>query len=364
MNNSQQRQFMALAIRLAKKGLYTTDPNPRVGCVIVKDNQIVGKGWHKRAGDGHAEKNALHQAGEKAVGASVYVTLEPCCHHGKTPPCSDALINAKVASVTAAMLDPNPLVSGKGLQQLAAAGIKTSHGLLQAEAEQLNPGFLMRMRNQRPFIRSKIAMSLDGRTAMANGESKWITGVDARRDVHRIRARSSAILTGINTVLADDPSLNARLENTECIQPIRVILDTQLRTPVDAKLLSLDGEILIFSVNDDSTRIKQLEEAGAEVILQKSVANKLDLHQVIALLNERQINELMIEAGAGVNGAFLEAELIDELLIYMAPQIFGDKARGLFALPAVKSMKDKYSVNISDVRAIGIDWRINANVSY
>lgn len=359
---------MGLALRLAAKGMYTTDPNPRVGCVIIKNGEIIGQGWHQRAGAPHAEINALQQAGNEAQGATVYVTLEPCSHFGKTPPCADALVKAKVSRVVAAMQDPNPLVAGKGLQVLANAGIETQNGVLQAQAEALNPGFIKRMRDKRPFVRCKLAMSLDGRTAMASGESKWITGEDARRDVHKLRARSSAILTGINTVLADDPSLTARLENsTQCaadaiVQPARVVVDSQLRLPPEAKLLSLPGRTIVATVSRDEAKWQALQQRGAEVVLLPDNAGRVDLVKLLRILAEKDINELMVEAGATLNGELLKAKLIDELVIYMAPIVMGDAARGLFTLPGLETMQDRVNLEITDCRAVGGDWRITALV--
>lgn len=358
-------QYMSLALRLASKGLYTTDPNPRVGCVIVKHQQVVGQGWHRQAGGPHAEIHALQEAGNNAEGATVYVTLEPCSHYGKTPPCAEALINAKVSRVVAAMRDPNPLVAGEGLQKLQAAGIQTQTGVLQHQAEALNSGFVMRMQHKRPYMRCKLAMSMDGRTAMASGESQWITDQAARRDVHHWRARSSAILTGINTVLADDPSLNARLDNLsddEVVQPVRVVVDSQLRMPVEAKMLSLPGQTIIATVNGDEDKIRQLQNRGAEVLRVEQNAGRVDLHALLHRLAENQINEIMVEAGPTLNGELLQQKLVDELIVYMAPLIMGDAAKGLFTLPGLEKMQDRIDLTINDIRAVGRDWRINAFV--
>lgn len=359
-------RYMSMALRLAAKGVYTTDPNPRVGCVIVRNRQIVGQGWHERSGGPHAEIHALRQAGNKAQGATVYVTLEPCSHQGKTPPCADALIEAKVSRVVAAMQDPNPLVAGEGLKRLTAAGIHAENGVLQHQAEVLNPGFIKRMRQQQPFVRCKLAMSMDGRTAMASGESKWITGEDARRDVHRLRARSSALLTGINTVLADDPSLNARLDNVnddDILQPIRVVVDSRLRLPLEAKMLSLAGNTIIATVERDEQKIEQLRQRGADVVVVKEKAGRVDLHDLMAILAQRQINEVMVEAGPTLNGELLQQNLVDELIIYMAPCIMGDVARGLFSLIGMEKMQDRIELTINDIRAVGRDWRISASVN-
>jgi diaminohydroxyphosphoribosylaminopyrimidine deaminase/5-amino-6-(5-phosphoribosylamino)uracil reductase len=358
-------RYMSMALRLAAKGLYTTNPNPRVGCVIVKHQQIVGQGWHKRAGGPHAEIHALQQAADNAQGATVYVTLEPCSHHGKTPPCADALINAKVSRVVAAMRDPNPLVAGEGLQKLASAGIQTQTGVLQHQAEALNPGFIMRMQHQRPFMRCKLAMSMDGRTAMANGKSQWITGQDARRDVHHWRARSSAMLTGINTVLADDPSLNARLENLsddDLVQPVRVVVDSGLRISPEAKMLSLPGKTIIATANRDETKIQQLQKHGAEIIVLDQKDGRVDLQALMRKLAEQQVNEVMVEAGPTLNGELLQQNLVDELIVYMAPVIMGDAAKGLFTLPGLETMQDRIDLHINDIRAVGRDWRISAVV--
>jgi diaminohydroxyphosphoribosylaminopyrimidine deaminase/5-amino-6-(5-phosphoribosylamino)uracil reductase len=360
--NADDHRYMSRAVRLAVKGLYTTDPNPRVGCVIVKNGQIIGEGWHQWAGKPHAEIHALLQAGDNAEGSTVYVSLEPCSHHGKTPPCADALIKAKVARVVAAMQDPNPLVVGKGLQKLADAGIQVQSGILQPQAEALNPGFIKRMRHKKPLVRCKLAMSIDGRTALANGESQWITGTEARRDVHHLRARSSAILTGINTVLADDPSLNVRLESPDVLQPIRVVVDSQLRMPLDAKMLSLPGTTLIATVNNDEQKIAQLQKRGAEVIVMDHRDGKVGLDVLLQHLADRQVNEIMVEAGPVLNGALLQQQLVDELVIYMAPCLLGDSAKGLFTLPGLQKMADRVELSINDVRAVGNDWRISAHI--
>lgn len=357
--------YMSHALQLAERGLYTTDPNPRVGCVLVKNGSVVGEGWHVRAGEAHAEINALAQAGAAARAATAYVTLEPCCHHGRTPPCSDALIKAGVTRVVAAMVDPNPQVAGQGLAQLQAAGIAIAHGVLAAQAEALNPGFVMRMRKGRPFVRAKLAMSLDGRTAMASGESKWITGEAARADVQRLRARSGAIITGIGTVLADDPSLTVRLEGEGAEhprQPLRVVLDPHLSLPPTARLLALPGRTLVFTAVNDAAPREQLLRAGAEVVRIASLEDALDLHAMLEILAREQINEALLETGAILSGAMLRAGLIDELVIYMAPHLMGDGARGLFHLPGLIEMKDRVALDITDIRAVGKDWRITCKL--
>ncbi|TAM44788.1 MAG: bifunctional diaminohydroxyphosphoribosylaminopyrimidine deaminase/5-amino-6-(5-phosphoribosylamino)uracil reductase RibD [Gammaproteobacteria bacterium] len=349
---------MARALELARRGLFTTDPNPRVGSVIVKDGNVVGEGFHARAGEPHAEIHALRATGEQARGATVYLTLEPCCHHGKTPPCSDALIAAGVGRVIAAMQDPNPRVAGKGFAALNAAGIGTASGLMQAEAEALNPGFSQRMKTGRPYVRVKLAASLDGRTAVANGESKWITGEAARADVQRLRARSSAILTGVGTVLADDPSLNVRAFDIGR-QPLRVVVDSKLRTPPQAKMLSLPGSTLLVTAANDAARAEKLLATGAE-ILQLGMDGRVDLNALLAALASREVNEVLVEAGATLSGAFLEAGLVDELVLYYAPTLLGDKGRGMFRLDGIAKMTDRVALEIKDIRAIGQDWRVIA----
>jgi diaminohydroxyphosphoribosylaminopyrimidine deaminase/5-amino-6-(5-phosphoribosylamino)uracil reductase len=365
MNPASDHKYMGRALELAARGRYTTDPNPRVGCVLVRNGEVVGEGWHVRAGGPHAEINALRAAGERAAGATAYVTLEPCCHHGRTPPCTEALIAAGVRRVVAAMDDPNPRVGGAGLQTLQAAGIEVCSGVLAAEAEQLNPGFVMRMRQGRPWVRCKLAMSLDGRTAMASGESQWITGEDARRDVHRWRALSSAIMTGVGTVLADDPSLTVRLGEGAAgspRQPLRVILDTHLRTPPEARLLGLPGETLILTCIPDAQREVRLDGNAVSVVTLPMDSGRLDLAAVMTYLGRMEINEVHLEAGATLSGALLAAGLVDELLVYLAPHLMGDAARGLFRLPGLERMEQRIGLSMSDIRAVGRDWRITATV--
>ncbi|WP_457664742.1 bifunctional diaminohydroxyphosphoribosylaminopyrimidine deaminase/5-amino-6-(5-phosphoribosylamino)uracil reductase RibD [Thiolapillus sp.] len=358
--------YMARAIHLAWKGLYTTDPNPRVGCVLVRGGEIVGEGWHRKAGEPHAERLALAQAGEKARDATAYVSLEPCCHQGKTPPCTEGLLEAGVSRVVAAMEDPNPLVAGQGLALLAEQGVSVASGLLQAEAEKLNPGFIKRMKTGMPWVRCKLAMSLDGRTAMASGESVWITAEDARRDVQRLRARSSAVVTGIGTVLADDPSLNVRLSPDELPgvetpdylrQPLRVVLDSSLRVPEDARLFAIDGPVQIIHSRGDAAKAQRLHDAGAAV---RKLEGGLDLPRVMRELAAEEINEVLIEAGPTLAGAALQAGIIDELIIYMAPHLMGHQARGLFHLPGLGKMADRINLKIRDIRAVGKDFRITA----
>ncbi|HLD14680.1 MAG TPA: bifunctional diaminohydroxyphosphoribosylaminopyrimidine deaminase/5-amino-6-(5-phosphoribosylamino)uracil reductase RibD, partial [Burkholderiales bacterium] len=349
-------RYMARALALARRGLYTTDPNPRVGCVVVRDEKVVGEGFHERAGQPHAEVIALRAAGDRARGATVYLTLEPCCHHGKTPPCTDALIGAGVARVVAAMSDPNPRVAGKGFAALTQAQITSESGLMQPDSEALNPGFLRRMQQGRPFVRVKLAASLDGRTALANGESKWITGEPARADVQHWRARSSAMLTGIGTVLADDPSLNVRAFEIGR-QPLRVVLDSQLRMSPKAKMLALPGTTLVVTASNDAARAAALRQAGAEV---QVLADKgrVDLAALMRMLAAREANEILVEAGATLSGALLEAGLVDELVLYQAPCLLGDAGRGLFRLANLTQMAARPALEIKDMRAIGQDWRL------
>jgi len=372
---------MQRALHLAEKGRYTSHPNPRVGCVIAKNQKIVGEGAHLYAGEAHAEVHALAMAGDKAKGATAYVTLEPCSHTGKTPPCASALIKAGITKVIAAMQDPNPLVSGSGLCRLQDAGIKTASGLLESQARQLNQGFIKRMETQRPFVRVKLAMSLDGCTAMQSGESMWITGAAARQDVQRLRAQADAILTGTGTLMSDDPSLNVRLSAEELDivestirQPSRVILDSQLVIPTTAKLLSLSGKNWIFtSLSEQNTsqykydKIQHLRDLGAEVICMPSSSQqyeKLPLKAVLSELAQRQINEVHVEAGATLCGALLEAGLVDEIIVYMAPHIMGNHTRALFNLPNNTRMQERFELKIKDIRAIGDDWRITAIPRY
>ena len=354
-------KFMSRALLLAKKGIYTTAPNPNVGCVLVKDGEVVGEGWHEKAGEAHAEINALKQAGSKAEGATAYVTLEPCCHQGKTPPCSDALIKAKVTRVVAAMIDPHSKVAGQGLKQLESAGIFVESGLLEAQSKELNLGFIKRMQKRLPYVRCKLAMSLDGRTAMASGESKWITSSAAREDVQRLRAKSSAILTGVGTVLADDPSMTVRLDGVDS-QPIRVVVDTNLSMPTDAKMLKEAGQTVLMTCSADEGIAEALKDAGADIHMMPFCNANVDLASVLQQLSDMQINDVLLETGATLSGAMLQAGLIDELIIYMAPVLMGNDARGLFALPGLETMQDKIELDIIDQRLVGQDIRITAKI--
>ncbi len=348
---------MARAIHLAKRGLTTTDPNPHVGCVLVKDGRIIGEGWHKRAGLAHAEVEALNNAAEDTTGATAYVTLEPCSHHGRTPPCCETLVKAGIKRVVAAMQDPNPRVSGQGFAHLKAAGVVVSYGVLEEDARALNRGFIMRMTKGCPFVRSKLAMSLDGRTAMASGESQWITSSEARADVHRLRSESSAIITGINTVLADNPALTARVEK-EVVQPVRVVLDSALKMPTHAKMASLPGRSLILTCSQDKARKEVLQKAGFEIYSLPDDQGRLDLPEVMTFLAEQEINEVLVEAGAVLNGALLAGNLVDEWIIYAAPYILGDQGRGLFTLPNFQKLADKKQLKFQDIRHVGQDLKL------
>ncbi|XKH61813.1 bifunctional diaminohydroxyphosphoribosylaminopyrimidine deaminase/5-amino-6-(5-phosphoribosylamino)uracil reductase RibD [Halomonas sediminis] len=362
---------MARALVLARRGFYTTDPNPRVGCVLVRDGNIVGEGWHEQAGEPHAEIHALRVAGSAAPGATAYVTLEPCSHHGRTGPCALALRDAGVTRVVVAMVDPNPQVAGQGVALLEKAGIEVMVGLLEEDAERLNPGFISRMRRGRPFVRLKMAMSLDGRTAMGSGESQWITGPEARTQVQRLRARSSAIMSGVESIIMDDARLTLRaeqlkLDEAEHIvrrQPLRVILDTRLRLPLTAACLREPGHTLVVTVLDhDLEKRWRLENAGAQVLaLAAGEDGRISLPSLLRWLAEnRQVNELLLETGATLAGAMLNAELVDEMQLFVAPTLLGGDARALFALPGLALMADQRRLVIHDMRAVGRDWRIIA----
>jgi diaminohydroxyphosphoribosylaminopyrimidine deaminase / 5-amino-6-(5-phosphoribosylamino)uracil reductase len=352
--------MMARALQLAERGLWTTSPNPGVGCVLVRDGEIVGEGWHERAGAPHAEVNALRAAGDRARGATAYVTLEPCSHHGRTPPCAEALIEAGVSRVVAAMTDPNPLVAGKGLAMLQAAGIATASGILASEARELNIGFVSRMTRGRPWLRLKAAASLDGKTALNNGVSQWITGPEARRDGQRWRARACAILTGIGTVRDDDPRLDVRdVETTR--QPLRVVVDSRLETPVRARILQ-GGRVLIAAAVDDEKRANLLRSAGAEVLVLPSAAGKVALKDLLEELGRRGINEVHAEAGFKLNGSLLREGLVDELLLYLAPCLIGHEASGLFNLPELTSLDGRRRLQVRDLRQVGEDIRLIARL--
>jgi len=354
------RAHMARALDLAQRGLFTTTPNPRVGCVVVRDAQIVGEGWHEHAGEPHAEVCALRAAADRARGATVYVSLEPCSHHGRTPPCADALIAAGVARVVAAMQDPNPLVSGQGLARLRAAGIDVASGLLEQAARELNIGFVARHERGRPWVRVKTAASLDGRTALANGISQWITGRAARQDGHRWRARSCAVMIGIGTLKADDPRLTVReVETTR--QPTRIVIDRDLELPTSARVLQ-GGSVLVIAARADAARTRQLEQAGAEVVVLPDAAGKVDLARLMRELARREMNEILVESGSRLNGALLRAGVVDELVMYFAPQLLGDLARGMFDLHELTALDQRVDLEMIDLTRIGADLRILARV--
>ncbi|MEI2266545.1 bifunctional diaminohydroxyphosphoribosylaminopyrimidine deaminase/5-amino-6-(5-phosphoribosylamino)uracil reductase RibD [Erwinia sp. CGal63] len=358
-------RYMARALELARRGRFTTTPNPNVGCVIVRDGEIVGEGYHFRAGEPHAEVHALRMAGEKARGATAYVTLEPCSHHGRTPPCCDALIAAGVARVVVAMQDPNPQVAGRGLYRLQQAGIEVSHGVMMQEAEALNRGFLKRMRTGFPWVQLKLGASLDGRTAMASGESQWITSPEARRDVQRLRAQSSAILTTSATVLADDPSLTVRWDELNqdvqaayarqhLRQPVRVVIDSQNRVTPQHRLIAQPGETWLARQQPD----EQKWPDNVEQFSVPSVQGRTDLVALLMLLGRRQINTVWVEAGAELAGALLAAGVVDELIVYLAPKLLGDGARGLCHLPALAQLAEAPTFIFSDSRQVGPDLRL------
>lgn len=355
-------QYMARALKLAQRGRFTTHPNPNVGCVIVKDGVIVGEGFHYRAGEPHAEVHALRMAGEKARGATAYVTLEPCSHHGRTPPCCDALIAAGVSRVVAAMQDPNPQVAGRGLYRLQQAGIDVSHGVMMNDAEALNKGFLKRMRTGFPYVQLKLGASLDGRTAMASGESQWITSPQARRDVQRLRAQSHAILTSSATVLADDPQLTVRWDELnedtrelyaqdDLRQPVRIVVDSQNRVTPQHRMVQQPGESWFARTHHDD---RDWPENTQELLVPEHNGHA-DLVVLMMQLGKRQINSIWVEAGAQMAGALLQAGLVDELVIYMAPVLLGSDARGLCVLPGLESLADAPRFKFKEIRQTGPD---------
>lgn len=347
---------MAHALRLAERGLFTTQPNPRVGCVIARDAQVLGCGFHQRAGEPHAEVYALRAAGDGARGATVYVTLEPCAHYGRTPPCAEALIAAGVARVVVASKDPFAPVAGRGLAMLRAAGIAVETGLLELAARELNLGFLSRIERGRPWLRVKLAMSLDGRTALANGQSQWITGEAARADGQRWRARSSAILTGIGTVLADNPRLTVRLPgDAACMPPLRVVVDSRLRTPADSHVLAAGAPTLLVHAANAQV---PAHLAHVERLALARGDDGLDLHALLAELARRDVNELHVEAGPCLAGSLFAQGLADELLLYIAPVLLGDQARPLLALPALGDMAERWQLQVLEQRSVGVDWRL------
>jgi len=363
--SADDHRFMARALQLAAQGLYTTRPNPRVGCVLVKDGRVIGEGAHLRAGEPHAEVLALRQAGEAMRGATAYVTLEPCSHHGRTPPCADALIEAGVARVIAAMQDPNPRVAGQGLARLREAGIEVLAGLLEPQAQALNPGFIKRMSQGLPYVRLKLAASLDGHTALASGESKWITSAAARADVHRLRARSCAVVTGSGTVIADNPSLTVRDMELPAAwpgQPRRVVLDSALITPPGAAVLGDGGAIIFHDRAADAERVAALSAAGARLEAVARREGGLDPEQVLCRLAQLEINEVLVEAGPTLAGAVLRSGLVDELVIYLAPHLMGHDGAPLLRLPGIEVMADRVPLTVTDLRQVGPDVRITAKI--
>jgi diaminohydroxyphosphoribosylaminopyrimidine deaminase/5-amino-6-(5-phosphoribosylamino)uracil reductase len=358
--SAEDHALMARALALAERGRETATPNPSVGCVIAKDGRVIGEGWHERAGGPHAEAAALAACREPAEGATVYVTLEPCSHHGRTPPCADALVAAGVARVVAALEDPNPLVKGRGLARLRGAGIRVETGLAAAQAREAHLGFVSRMSRGRPWIRIKAAASLDGRIALASGESRWITGEAARRDVHRLRARSCAMLTGIGTVLRDDPELTVRHVPCER-QPRRIVIDSRLDLPPTARILS-GAPPLVLTVSADRARREALEARGAEVVVVPAEGAKTDLAAVARLLAERGFNEVTVETGTKLNGSLLRAGVVDEIVLYVAPMLMGEAAQGLFALGELTALGQALRPAIVDVRRVGEDLRLTARL--
>ncbi len=351
--------YMAYALRLAERGLYGTSPNPRVGCVLVHNNQIIASGWHEKAGCPHAEINALNQAGQRARNATAYITLEPCSHYGRTPPCASALIETGITRVVMAMQDPNPLVSGRGRVMLEQAGISVQTGLLHDEAQVLNCGFVSRMIRHRPWVRLKIATSLDGRTALNNGTSQWITGDAARLDGHRWRARSCAIMTGIGTVEADNPRLTVR--DLDIVrQPEKIVVDSKLDISCDARLLQ-EGSTVIFTANPEKNEKKAvLEGRGVRIFVEPNENAKVDVHKMFSRLADLEMNEILVEAGGELSGALIEAGLVDEIIFYFSPQLIGDRAQAMLRLPELTELHSSKKLVIKDVRMIGKDIRMLA----
>ncbi|MGA2862157.1 MAG: bifunctional diaminohydroxyphosphoribosylaminopyrimidine deaminase/5-amino-6-(5-phosphoribosylamino)uracil reductase RibD [Steroidobacteraceae bacterium] len=358
--SERDTRYMRRALELAARGLYTTEPNPRVGCVLVRNGRVLGEGWHQRAGEAHAEVLALAAAGEAAQGATAYVTLEPCAHTGRTPPCVQALIAARVSRVVYAVDDPNPLVSGAGMAALRAAGIDTVGDVLAAEARALNPGFFKRMLTGLPWVRVKLGASLDGRTALANGASRWITGRAAREDAQRFRARSSVVLSGSGTVLADDPALNVRIEGATR-QPLRAVLDSGLRVPPQARMFDREGPALVFTASNDAARRAELERRGVRVeTVARAPQGGLELEAVLRRLAQLEANEIWVEAGARLAGALLYSRLVDELIVYLAPSLLGPTARALVELPEISQLEQRLRLEFSECKPVGPDLRLTA----
>jgi len=361
MVRGDDERFMARALYLSRKGINTTHPNPAVGCVIVNDGKVVGEGWHELFGRAHAEINALKQAGKSAAGAIMYVTLEPCSHQGKTPPCVKAIIKSGVCRVVIATEDPNPLVNRSGILELQQAGIDVILGIGQSEAKRINRGFLKRMAIGLPWVTLKIATSLDGKTAMANGESQWITSKHARQDVQKLRASVSAILTGVGTVLRDDPDMNVRLDGTQR-QPLRIILDTNLSTPENAKIVSGDGNTLIITANTDDSAIDNFREKSVEIFHCPTQGGRINLQEVMLELGRREMNTILLEAGSQLSGSMLEQGLVDEIIVYMAPDLMGCDARDMFKIPGLECMSDKLKLQYKDVVMVGRDLRLTLTI--
>jgi diaminohydroxyphosphoribosylaminopyrimidine deaminase / 5-amino-6-(5-phosphoribosylamino)uracil reductase len=356
--STQDREYMRRALVLAERGLFTATPNPRVGCVIVRDGAVVGEGWHEAAGQPHAEAHALSRAAGLARGAAAYVTLEPCSHQGRTPPCAEALIEAGVTRVVAALQDPNPLVAGAGFARLAASGVAVECGLMEDEARELNIGFVSRMTRARPWVRMKIAASLDGRTALANGKSQWITGELARTDGHRWRARACAVLTGVGTVREDDPQLDVRHVQTSR-QPLKILVDSRLEAPQDARLFQ-KGKVLVFAAGEYPERAARLAQRGVEVIVLPNASGKVEFGAMLKELAQREINEVHVEAGYRLNGSLLEEACVDELLLYLAPSVIGDKGQAMFRLPEIHTLAQQRRLSITEVSRVGEDIRVLA----
>jgi diaminohydroxyphosphoribosylaminopyrimidine deaminase/5-amino-6-(5-phosphoribosylamino)uracil reductase len=359
-DSERDARHMRRALELAARGLYSTDPNPRVGCVLVRDGRVVGEGWHQRAGEAHAEVLALRAAGDAAWGATAYVTLEPCAHTGRTPPCVEALIAARIGRVVYAIGDPNPLVNGAGVAALRSAGIETAGEVLAAEARALNPGFFKRMRTGLPWVRVKLGASLDGRTALANGASRWITGPVARQDAQRFRARSSVVLSGSGTVLADDPALNVRIEGATR-QPLRAVLDSALRVPPQSRMFEREGPALVFTASTDAARRAELERRGVRVeTVARAAQGGLELESVLRRLAELEANEIWVEAGARLAGALLCARLVDEFIVYLAPSLLGPTARALVELPEISQLDQRMRLEFTECKPVGPDLRLTA----
>ncbi len=370
MVDQRDVECMAHALRLARRGRFTARPNPCVGCVIVDANDdIVAAEYHHKAGDAHAEILALQQAGDRARGATLYVSLEPCCHEGKTGPCTQALIAAEVKRVVVAMQDPNPQVAGKGIQQLEQHGIQVDCGVLTPQAQELNAGFIKRMQSGIPYVTVKSAISIDGKTALHNGTSKWITDTAARNDVQRLRAQSDAVMTGIGTVLADDPALNVRLTSSqlgldeEVMQPARIVIDPQLQIPAQAKMFSLPGQTIVFTGQESANRA-QKNLTNCEVIMLEQHQGQLDLHQVLQQLAQREINSVLVEAGSNLVGNLIAQHLVDEMIVYVAPKLFGSAAKGMAEIGAIDIMDEHISLEYKDVRRVGNDLRITALITH